>query len=261
MLLALVAVASGCSDRPARLGTLVDLAPLSRTDAGPAPARVSSRGMLDDGTFRRVVEGDVLGDEGAERVVEVGGGAGLDVLDGSGHVVSRIRTSEYLTAFDLVEATRAPKRDVVVYTYPNDSGGGTFAVVTPDGVEQARWREQPPPSHPAVGRWGEAVAVFYLQRDDLVVRSAHGDELARIAVPSGVVFQSLYAATLASGMVVFVASGGGYMPYHMVFAIDPPSALVYQLIAREQAFALERDGDGRGFRVFARSRIWRYRAP
>jgi hypothetical protein len=237
---------------------LVNTVGVEKTDAGPAPPDVASRGIESPGSVLRVEHGDVLGDDASETVAGLAGGAGVEVRDGAGTVLAHLETDGYLTAFGLVPASRAPKRDLALYLYPDASGGGTFEVRTPDNALVARWSESPPPSHFAVAAWQGQPALVYLHGDELVVRSPTGTSLARLGAPQGTFFTDLFAATVG-GRLVVLASGNGYVPYHMLLVYEPDGRLVYDEVADEQAFGLDVLADQQGVAVFARSRVWHYR--
>lgn len=262
--LAVALVAAGlcgaCGQAPARLGELVNSAGVEKSDAGPAPPDVARRGFEAPDAVVRVEHGDVLGDEAPETVAALAGGAGVEVRDAAGVVQARLETDGYLTAMALVPASRAPKRDLALYLYPDATGGGTFEVRTPGDALVATWSESPPPSHFAVAAWQGDPALVYLQGDDLVVRSPMGAPLARLGAPEGSFFTDLFATTVG-GRLVLLASGNGYVPYHALFVYSGDGRLLYEDVADEQAFGLEALPGGQGVAVFARSRVWHYRLP
>ena len=262
--LALLAVAIGalqaCGETPATLGIRVNAIGLQKTDVGPSPSDLPARRFSVSSPTHNAVSGNLLESDGRETLVALENGAGVAVTDARGHTFARITTAEHLTHFGVIEASRAPLDDLVLYGYPNAGRGGTFRVMTPDEVVVAMWTERPPPSHFDVASWEGTPAVYYLQGDELVVRGPTGDLLARLPAPSGVAFQDVHVANAASGRLVLVASGNGYTPFHMVCVYAPDRQLVFHEIAREHAFGLDVRLDRLAFTVLARSRQWSYQA-
>lgn len=260
--LTLVAVAlcaiQACGEMPANLGVQVNTINLRKADAGPSPSDMPARRFDVSSSTSNALTADVLARDDVESVVALEAGAGVEVRDAGGQTVARIATAGHLTHFGVIEASRAPLMDLVLYTYPNAERGGTFRVMTPDEVTVASWDEQPPPSHFDIATWNGAPAVLYLRGDDLIVRNARGDLLATLPAPSDIAFQDVYAADARNGRLVVVASGDGYTPFHMVCVYSPDGELVFQEVANEHAYGLDVRDDGLAFTVLARSRQWAY---
>ena len=247
---------ASCGEIPRTLGVLTNAINVTERRVGPAPANVaSSEFESPDSTidFRRFKTADVNGDGTAERLVELPNGGGVQIRAENGQVVREITTDEYLTDFGTIGG------NVVLYTYPNKERGGTFQVVTSQGVELARWQEKPPPGRFDVAEWNGGEAIVYLQGDTVVVRSAAGDELGRLSAPEGGIFRSVYLEPGARGTTIVLASGDGYTAFHMVGIYDQKGDLRYQEIAKEHAFSLEADRSEPRFQVVTRNSIVEYR--
>jgi hypothetical protein len=184
---------------------------------------------------------------------------GVEIRDVAGTALRRLEASGYLTDFGAIRRPGSDKQDVVMYTYPNAQRGGSFRVVTADGREVAAWEESPPPSSFAVGPWSGALAIFYLQANEIVVRAPTGERLARLSAPGADAFSRLFVTSQGRYTVV-VASGGGYTPYHMVAVYADGGRLVFQEFAPEHAFGVETDAGTGAFIVSTRSSRWRYGA-
>jgi hypothetical protein len=254
----LVLFAAGCGIAAPQVGVLTDTVGVSKARLGPSPEDVPARQYLSSDSLRRAKRADVAGDDNLEILAESDGGRGLEIRDPSGQRLSLISTDEYLTDFGAVPAPDGGKQNVVLYTYPNAGGGGTFRVATVDGRQLARWEEEPAPALFTVGAWKGAPALFYLQGDELVVRSTSGELLSRLAAPEGRHFQAVRVSSVAGDRTILLASGGGYTPFHMVSVYDRDGRLVFQEIAREHAFELEVDPQQPAFVVVARSSRWQY---
>jgi hypothetical protein len=255
-MLFLTVLTASCGETPSSLGVLINTINVTERRVGPAPANLAtsefeSPDSLDD--FRRWKAADVNGDGTAERLVELPKGGGVQVRDESGQVVRDITTYEYLTDFGGIGG------NVVLYTYPNKEGGGTFRIVTLQGTELARWRENPPPGRFDVSKWNGGDAIVYLQGDTVVVRSPAGDELRRLPAPQGSKFRSVSLEPGIRDTTIVLASGDGYTGFHMVGIYDEKGDLRYQEIAREHAFSLEADGSQPRFQVVTRSSTVEYR--
>lgn len=243
-------------EKPASLGVLVNEIGLSRTDAGKSPADLSGRGL--DGSLRKVLEADITGDAAPERIVERRDLKALEVTDPSAGETRTFRTTDYITGFAAAPSASGGKHDLVVYTYPNERGGGTFRVIDGSFRELTRWEESPPPGGIAAGTHDGRPAVYYLQDERLVIRATDGSLIARLAAPQSGPFRPRAVDALADGRFVLLGSGEGYSPYHMVAVYEPDGRLVFQAMAREHAFALEIEPGGEAFTVLARSRRWKY---
>jgi len=250
----------GCGGRPARMGVLTDTVGVSKTRLGASPEDVPGRQFLSPTSLRRARRADVTGDERPEVMVEAGGGRGIEIRDLVGNRLSLIAATGYLTDFGAVPASEGGKQNLVLYTYPNESGGGTFTIMTADERQVARWDEDPAPARFAVGLWNDMAALFYLQGDVLVVRSPSGAPLARLTAPQGSRFETVQVGRMAGGLTIVLASGSGYTPYHMICVYDRGGELVYQEVRDEHAFALEADAEQPAFVVVTRSSRWRYQA-
>ena len=245
-----------CGETPASLGVLINEIGLSKADAGRSPPDLSGRGL--DASLRRVLEADITGDAAPERIVERKDLKALDVTDPSAGETRTFRTAYYITGFGAAPSTSGGKHDLVVYTYPDERGGGTFQVIDGSFRELARWEESPPPRGLAAGSHGGRSAAYYLQDERLVIRATDGSLIARLAAPQSGPVAALAAGALAGGRFVLLGSGDGYSPYHMVAVYEPDGRLVFQEMATEHAFALEIEPGGEAFTVLARSRRWKY---
>lgn len=250
-----VLVAS-CGEAPRTLGVLTNTLNVTERRIGPAPANIASlqfESPESSTDFRRFKTADVNGDGTAERLVELPPGRGVQVRGENGQVVRDITTDEYLTDFGAIGG------NVVLYTYPNKERGGTFRIVTLQGMELTRWQEKPPPGRFDVAEWNGGQAIVYLQGDVIVVRSAAGEELRRLFMPEGDKFRDVYLEPGVRDTTIVVASGDGYTGFHMVGIYDQKGDLHYQEIAKEHAFGLEADRSERRFKVVTRSSVVEYR--
>jgi hypothetical protein len=245
-----------CGQTPEHLGVLRNDIGLRRIDAGPSPADLSAAQFTTETSLVRKVRGDLVSDDAPETIVALPNGGGVEIQDGSGRTIRRIATDEYLTYFDVVPI-RDRKGYLVLYTYPDADGAGTFQVVTAENTSVARWVEKPAPASFDSAVWDGQTALFYLHGDEVVIRSPHGALLARLACPGAAPFSQIYVANAANGRVVVVGSGSGYTPYHMVCVYAGPR-LVYQEVEPEHAFGIEAAAAYAGFTVLTRSRKWRY---
>ena len=246
-----------CGETVDATGVLVRKIDVTRQRLGPAPSDISGREFVGTIVFQRFKRADVAGDEAEETLVEIPGGKGIAIRDAGG-VVDEILTDEYLTDFDTISIAGLPKRQLVLYTYPNSTRGGTFRVVTLDGREVASWTEKPPPGRLAVAVWKGVDTIFYMQNDELVLRSSNGSELSRFPLPLGNKFRSLHIAQSAGDRLIILASGNGYTPYHMVCVYSGGGELLFQEIESEHGFQLDADAGQTDFVVVTRSTRWRY---
>ena len=245
---------ASCGKTPRTLGVLTNTLNVTERRVGPAPANVASAEFESPGSsidFRRAKAADVDGDGTVERLVEIR--MGVQIRGENGQVVRDITTDEYLTDFGAIGG------NVVLYTYPNKERGGTFRIVTLQGIELMRWHEKPPPGRFDVAEWNGGEAIVYLQGDTVVVRSAAGEELRRLSMPEGSKFRSVYLEPGLRDTTIAVASGDGYTGFHMVGIYDQKGDLRYQEIAQEHAFGLEADRSEPRFQVVTRSSIVEYR--
>jgi hypothetical protein len=250
---------AGCDREDGPIGVLVNELAVTKTPIGPASPDVSSTGLLPN-SLVRVRRGDVMGNEAIDTIVESDDHRGVEVRDGAGAGVVRIPTSAYLSDFTVVPDPAASRKNVLLYMYPDEHGGSTFTVVRlPERRAIATWREDTGGNgHVDVGRWGEQAAVFYIQSGAIVVRSVGGQLLARLSVPGIGTYSFLYVSAFAAGHSIFVASGNGYVHFHMVVIVDQDGRVRFQERAAEQAFRLNLQGNPSQFDVETRSTIWRY---
>jgi hypothetical protein len=249
-------VFNGCGEAVNATGVVVRKLDVARERVGAAPGDLSAREFF-DGTLQRVKLADVVGDGAEETIVELPRGQGVEIRGAAG-VIDEIVTDEYLTDFDTISIEGFPKRQLILYTYPNSTRGGTFRIVTMDGREIANWTEHPPPERLAVARWKGVETVFYIRGDELIRRSSSGSELPRLLLPSAGKFSTLQIAQAADERLIVLASGDGYTPYHMVCIYSSSEELVYQEIGSEHAFQLEADASRTDFVVFTRSTQWHF---
>jgi hypothetical protein len=254
-------LATGCGHVPSSLGVTVERVRFSKRAIGPAPTDLPSRQFSSGPGFHRARRADLLDGHGVQVLSEVADRHGIEIRDLSGELHGHLSTADYLTDFGVVDAEEGGPRWIVLYSYPNARRGGTFTVVTPDGRAVATWDESPPPGRFAAGRWENRPALFYLQGDQLTIRSPRGQGLASLNVPEGRIFSSVLVGRTGQGRMVLVASGNGYTPYHTVCVYDADGALLFQDVAEEQAFTLETREDDEGFVVSTRSTEWRYDEP
>lgn len=253
-----VLLLGACGSTPPRTGVLVNRIGAVKTRLGPSPIDLPGRPYASAPGFLRRRQGDVQGDEAVEVLVELAGGHGIEIRDQSGSRLAQIITREYVTDFGAVQGPKSEKQHIVLYTYPNRTNTGTFTVITADQREVASWDEDPPPAAFSVGTWNGDAALFYLQRDVLVIRSPDGQPLSRLAAPDGGHFRSVFVAAIGEGRTAALASGNGYTPYHAVYVYDADGQVVFQEIDNEHAFDLQAGPDEGTFLVTTRSNQWRY---
>jgi hypothetical protein len=246
------AVAAGACGHTVASGELVNTINVTHTRFGDAPVDVASAQFVPD-SFQRVRTGDLTGDAVAEELLELPRGRGVQIRAAGGGPNRVIETDEYLTDFGTLGG------NLVLYTYPNPSRGGTFRIVTPSGTELVRWSVHPPPGQFDVAPWNGAEAIAYLQGDEVVVQSATGEELRRLPAPQGSKFRSIYLEPGVNGATIVLASGNGYTPAHMVAVYDATGTLRYQNVVKEHAFRLEARQTEPAFRVVTRTSILEYR--
>jgi len=247
-----------CGSTPPQTGVLVNHIGAVKTRLGPSPVDLPGRTYTSAPLFLRSRRGDVQGDEAVEVLVELAGGRGIEIRDQGGSRLAHIITPYYVTDFGAVRGSKSEKEHIVLYMYPNETDTGTFKVITADQREVASWDEDPPPAGFSVGTWNGGAALFYLQRDALVVRSPDGQPLSRLAAPEGGHFRSVFVAPIGDGRTVALASGDGYTPYHAVYVYEADGGLGFQEIDDEHAFDLEAGPDEGTFLVMTRSTQWRY---
>lgn len=247
-----------CGSTPPQTGVLVNHIGAVKTRLGPSPVDLPGRTYASAPLFLRSRRGDVQGDDAVEVLVELAGGRGIEIRDRGGSRLAQISTPYYVTDFGAVRSSKSEKEHIVLYMYPNETNSGTFKVITADQREVASWDEAPPPAAFSVGTWNGGAAIFYLQRDVLLIRSPDGQPLSRLAAPEGGHFRSVFVAPMGEGRTVALASGNGYTPYHGVYVYDGNGQLVFQEIDHEHAFDLQADPDEGTFLVMTRSTRWRY---
>jgi hypothetical protein len=253
---------AGCTADEVSPGVRIDDAGFRREAVGASPADLPGRGF--DASLRRTIEADLAGDARPERIVEGADRRAIEVHDPATGETRVFDTTHYVTDLAVVPAGDAGKQHLVVYTYPNADGGGTYRVMTGGFEVVAQWDETPPPEGLAVGEYQGRAALYYLQAGRLVVRSANGEPIARLPAPESEAFRARAVLGLRDGRVVLLASGDGYTPYHLVAVYGPDGRLMFLEVADEHAFAVDADASGDGFIVSARSTRWRYtgsRAP
>jgi len=252
----LLFLGAGCGGSPPSPGVTMNHAGLMKTPLEATPGelgRVRSRALV------REKQADVMGDDQLETLAAQPGGVGIEIRSKEGGRTVRIAAPAYLTDFGAARSSRPLKQDVVMYVYPSDDNVGTFLLVNPEnGEELARWNEDPPPSRFVVGTWQEAPAVFYTQRDRIVIRKPAGILLKRLLSPGAERFRDLYVEHQQQGGLVIVGSGNGYTPYHLVAVYDSANEPVFQEIGIEHAFALDIEEGRRSFVVTTRTGRWRY---
>lgn len=250
-----VLVASGCGSRPPTVGVVADRDGLIKT---PLKTTASDLERVRMRAINREHRADVMGDDRLETLTALPGGAGLEIGFEIGGQTSRIDAPAYLTDFGAVISARARKKDIIMYVYPSGKDVGTFVLVNPvTGARLAKWDESPPPGRFTVGRWQDVPALFYVQRDSIVIRTPTGRLLRRLPLRGAGRFRDLYVTHHDEGLVV-VASGNGYTPYHLVAVYGPAHELVFQEFNREHAFALDIDESRDTFVVTTRTGRWRY---
>jgi hypothetical protein len=184
-------------------------------------------------------------------------GEGLDILDSGGRHLHTLKPPEYLTDFGTIASSNDDRELVVVYGYPNAESGGTFRVCNADFTEIASWAEYPPPGGFSVGEWHNAPALFYLQNDTLVVRSALGRLLERRRIPGANIFQRVVVNTLSASQTILVATGSGYTPFSMVCLYDR-DRLVFQEVLPGRARGLLPGSGTNVFVVLMDDGRWKY---
>ena len=256
LLMACVPLFNACGETVAATGVVTATLDVVRERVGAAPADISAHELFED-TLRRVKLADVVGDEADETLIDLPLGKGVEIRAGAS-VIDRILTDEYLTDFGAVPIDGRPKNQLVLYTYPNSTRGGTFRIVTLDGRELVSWTEQPPPGRFVVAKWNGVDTIFYLQNDELVLRSSSGATLGRLPLPSGSKFRDLHIAETANGRLIVLASGNGYTPFHTVCIYSSVGELVFQEIRAEHGFELDADAHRSDFFVYTRSSKWHF---
>lgn len=247
---------AGCGSNPPSPGVAVNRARLIKTALEATPdelGRVRTRALV------REKQADVMGDDRFETITPLPGGVGIEIRSEEGGRTVRIAAPAYLTDFGAAQSSRPLKQDVIMYVYPSDDDAGTFLLVNPeDGKELARWNEDPPPGRFAVGTWLGVPALFYTQRDSIVIKTPTGILLERLRSPGAGRFRDLYVAHPHQGGLVVVGSGNGYTPYHLVAVYDSSNELVFHEIGLEHAFALDIEDTRRDFVVTTRTGRWKY---
>ena len=209
-------------------------------------------------SYQRFTRADVTGDSAEEILVEIDRGRGVEIRSQDQRIIDRVLTTEHLTDLGAIAQKDSAKENLVLYTYPNATRGGTFTVMSVDRTEIGRWEVHPPPSRFDVGTWQGEPAVFYFQGAALVIRSSVGEVMARLQAPLAEKFSRIFVASGYGGRTIVLASGSGYTPYHMVCIYDADGSLAFQLIESEHAFRLEADESRPEFFVYARSDKWRF---
>ena len=261
--IAVALVLTGCGRAPTPLGVMVNEAAVTKTRVDPGALVPGDGGGVPDGIGGPTMhEADVVGDEETETLVALPRGQGIEVRDRNGRRVAAIAASGYLTDFGVLPPSRPgtrEKQDLVLYVYPNISGGGTFTVITPDERELASWEERSPPGRFTIGRWDGDDAIVYLRSGQLVIRARDARQLVEVAVPASDPYD--VRRTIAVGEhTVVLASGGGYTPFHMVLVIGRDGRLMFAEVDRDHAFGLRANGSDT-FVVHTRSGRWQYSLP
>jgi hypothetical protein len=241
-------------------GVAVNTIGVSKRLVGRAAADAPFRGYAPDSTRKRRV-GDVAGDAAPDEIVEDARHQTLTITSARG-AQTTFTTGDYISDFAVVRKEGEAKRRLVVHTYPNVQKGSTFTAFAPaDNRILAAWNEFPPASRGvAGGTWRGRDAVFYMVRDDLVIRTVEGEPLERLTIPGINSFSDVYVDTLANDRTVLVLSGDGYTPYHAILVLGADGAVVYHERAAEHAFGLKAIA-GHTFQVETRSQIWEFQIP
>ncbi len=165
--------------------------------------------------YAQFVLANLVGDDTREVVLEEPAGKGLTVYSAAGDRLFGIDPVGYLTDFDAVDADGDGRDELILYSYPNARRGGTFQVVRADGTQLHRWDDRALADF-ALVRWqGVWPRILWLADDAFVFVSLEGRQVDRLEVPYGAHFRYVYKADL-KGKTVLLASGGGYVYYHMV---------------------------------------------
>lgn len=165
--------------------------------------------------YAQFVLANLVGDDTQEIVLEERAGKGLTVYSAAGDRLFGIVPVGHLIDFDAVDADGDGRDELILYSYPNARRGGTFQVVRADGAELHRWDDRAHADF-ALVRWqGVWPRILWLADDAFVFVSLEGRQVDRLEVPYGAHFRHVHKADL-KGKTVLLASGGGYVPYHMV---------------------------------------------
>lgn len=251
--------AAGCGEA-VNPGVFVNTLEVSKRAVGPAPSDIASHDLL-AGTLRTRRVGDLVGDAAPDVIVEDEIRKKLEIRSAEG-VVTSLPMAEYISDFAVIPKHNDGLRRLVIHTYPNADRGSTFTVVVPSEHRVLNtWTELPPASRGVRSAvWRGREAVFYMVRDELVIRSLESEPLSRLTLPGINSFSTIQVENMASERTVLVLSGDGYTPYHAIVILNADGTVAYHEHATEHAFGLKATADDK-FQVATRSQVWEFTVP
>jgi hypothetical protein len=191
-------------------------------------------------------------DTAPDRITLLPGEKGLVIQDGSSGRSMRYRTDRFVTDIGSIRVSDSQPARLVVFTYPNEEGGGTFRVMSmPERKVESEWHERRGVGAFETVTYRGRPALAYLQDDDLVIRDGTGQLLKRATIPQAHIFRRVWIAELGQDRLALLASGTGYTQYHMVVVLNERSEqLEYQEMRKGLAFGLK--ATATGFDVWTR---------
>lgn len=204
-----------------------------------------------------LVVADLVGDSDREVVIASAGAKQLDIYDAQGNLLRSPRSPFSINAFDAHDLFGDEKEELIVNVYPNEAGKETFFFLDGRGRNLREWDYGVVSDFDVVFRDGVPILATHLDGSYRLL-DLEGRELERFEAPLGDYFADLHAAPWRGGWV-FVGSGSGYHPYHMISVYDEAGELVYQETGSgwSKAMAVP-DPQGTEFFVAKGAAFWRY---
>ena len=189
-----------------------------------------------------------------EILVEMEPGLGLAVYSGAGARLGTIRPQGYLTAFHVARGGDSALDAVVLYSYPNEEGGGTFEVMSGEGKVLGQWQAGAMADFGVIDRAGGRPHPPSTE-DRLVVSSLQGRRLQVLSAPGAAFFKSFEARNLAMAWRCWArgAATGRTTPYGST--IGPAGSASDS--GEERAYGLLVLDDG-SILVGTETDIWKY---
>jgi len=215
---------------------------------------------IPNGGRARFAVADVMADEAKEILVQAGRGKGLLIYSSAGELLEQVESTGYLTAFGTADVEGGPKEEIIFYVYPNESGGGTFQIVQARGEVIREWDSAAVGDFEVVPWAGEAPKLLMIRKDAFVLDSTDGELVAEFPAPHASYFRSVTSSRLSGSGPVFLASGSGYRPHHMLCMFDDDGELLYQEVGSGRAYSLfvPEPAESELF-VAIENKVWRYR--
>ena len=198
-------------------------------------------------------------EEGRGILVKDGRGKGVHLYDHGGTYLRNILSGGYLTSFRTLPRPELNREDLIFYNYPHGKKRGYFQIASLDGTLLDGWECKPGWSGFNFMTFEGQTAIVGNPEQAFVCVDLKGKTVAEFDAPHADYFRYVYATPLTEEYRVFLASGSGYRPYHMICVYDAGKNLIYQEINHGHARALRVPDSSRPeFFVAVENRIRRY---